>query len=777
MCGGEKARKKAEPEAEADTRKEEQRQARRRAEEERALQKAEDEAQRKEARRLHEEEKARKKGEAAAEAETRKEEQRQARRREEDERARQKAEDEGKRKEGRRLEEEEKAREKAEADAQRIAARRQEEEERAKRKAAAERQEEEARAQKKAEADARKEEQRQKVAEARAELTRQREEARQTRKEETAARARAKEETAAARKAEREANEQARAEAQAAGKKAPGEGEATDGEVDDTPLHPLTIEDLCGAAAPLGASQHVYLITFSALVADAPSAADAPLSAGGAAVGADAGDSVAATEEAPGAHEAEEASEQEAARDPATLTREEVRDAVLHAVDNPAFRQGGRRPIRKLYAEKLVVFREEHRDGRLHYHVALKLPWQVAWEPLKGALRQHSRLCSHWAETHKKWWSALRYGVFTTPKKPVVDSAPLTYAADGRPVHLYEECQEPFSAAGTKRRREAQEVAAAGKGAKAPRFTSYDFKCLVLARELKTPEAVLTYMEQYGSRGFRDYVSPNQSRLPQLLNEAEEMAAAPERHRLAEETEWELIERTAATGSCTCPGAGCEWDAAATAFFTRSQRTIEEDRLWAALRNVIVNGPQRSSRAVMIMGESQTGKSTVVVPVDPVFGSQNVVHKPAPGISNGKPDPNVSRWALRNWAKKNKRFFYLDDIRPVELAAQGVIPLTTWLAALDRKYFEVNAAQGFNDGNIDVLITKGFVVTAKKKELWDPIHPLTREDITHLKNRFEIFEARAAPDGFTYFRAYLLSCPLTPLLPSCLPQRRRYLLK
>jgi hypothetical protein len=311
---------------------------------------------------------------------------------------------------------------------------------------------------------------------------------------------------------------------------------------------------------------------------------------------------------------------------------------------------------------------------------------------------------------------------------------------------LYEESQEPFSAAGAKRRREDLDVVAAGKGVKAPRFTSYDFKALLLARDLTTPASVMKYSDTFGSRAVKDFTSANQRRLPELIKEAREWAEAGETAKHERETEWELIERLASTGACSCGGSECEWDAAATAFFNRSKRTIDEDHLWAALRNVIVHGPQRSSKAVMIVGESQTGKSTVLEPADAVFGQLNVVHKPAAAMrAQGRANPEPPRYALRNWAKAHKRFFYLDDIRPVELAATGVIPVPTWLAVLDKKWFEVTVSQGFNDGNLDVRVTKAVVATAKKLELWDPIPPVTVEDVKHMKNRWELFQASGTP--------------------------------
>jgi len=69
--------------------------------------------------------------------------------------------------------------------------------------------------------------------------------------------------------------------------------------------------------------------------------------------------------------------------------------------------------------------------------------------------------------------------------------------------------------------------------------------------------------------------------------------------------------------------------------------------------------------------------------------------------------------------------------------------VTTWLALLGRNYFELAVSQGFHDGNLDMKWTKGIAITAKREELWDPIAPVTREDIHHIRNRLIQFEATA----------------------------------
>ena len=145
-------------------------------------------------------------------------------------------------------------------------------------------------------------------------------------------------------------------------------------------------------------------------------------------------------------------------RDVSALTREEVKAALLDALANPAAppaARGGRPRTSPVRAEKMVVALEQHsqRDAS-HFHVALKLAQKERFFPLKAALRSRAGLASHWSSTHSMFWSAVRYLTFPSDKKPAVDAEPLSWAADGKALNLYEESHEPFNALSLKRRRE-----------------------------------------------------------------------------------------------------------------------------------------------------------------------------------------------------------------------------------------------------------------------------------------------------------------------------------
>ena len=183
-------------------------------------------------------------------------------------------------------------------------------------------------------------------------------------------------------------------------------------------------------------------------------------------------------------------------RDPDSLTREQVRDAVLDAVANPCSLGRGRRRSQPVHVAKLVVFEEKHDSDKKHFHVALKLTTHSRWVGFKHALRARHSLASHWSSSHTMFWSAVRYCHFTTPSKMAVDDSPLTWSMAGAPLNLHEESQEPFNAAALRARREKRERDAYKKAGEAPakrsketpsRITKLDFCALVLSEGLLRP--------------------------------------------------------------------------------------------------------------------------------------------------------------------------------------------------------------------------------------------------------------------------------------------------
>ena len=423
--------------------------------------------------------------------------------------------------------------------------------------------------------------------------------------------------------------------------------------------------------------------------------------------------------------------------------REFFRQALLDAVANlapAAGSQGGRPRTRALEVNFLLTAQEKHRDGKVHYHQAVKLTHETRFLPLKTALRQRSKLASHWSTSHTELWSAVRYLTRTTDKKKQVDRTPDAWTKDGSVPNLYEMSNEGWGAKLHKRRREQAAMAPAEqvqeRSAKRTKevFGKLDLYALVVADDLLTPRKVMAHVQTKGSLAMQNFVARNQRKLPELIEEALEWEGAPKRAKEDDESDWDLIQRKAAC-TCACGEAGCEWWAAAVAFFDRNQG-IDRDYLAACLVKVIKEGPSKTARVPLIVGPRNAGKSTVLEPVLTLFGADGVFTKP----KLGAPCP------LAKLVGPQPRFIFFDDYRPVEYASMPeknpTVPVTDFLAMFCGQTFQIQVTQCFNNGQPYKVWKRGAAMTAKKKGMWKPSDIVPQEEIRHMQARVVQFEAK-----------------------------------
>ncbi len=418
------------------------------------------------------------------------------------------------------------------------------------------------------------------------------------------------------------------------------------------------------------------------------------------------------------------------------VTRANVRDAILDAVAHPVAslaRVGGRPRTTTLSAVKLVVFEEQPK----HFHVAIRLSAQTRFLPLKMAIRNRCGFATHWSTSHAQFWSAVRYGTFTTERKPVVDSSPLTWSATGESLNLFEEAQEPFNARALKQRREVKaSVASAGDAKKAKlSFTKLDLNALIIAEGLRSAAAVVAHVKSKGSTEMQLFVARCQRRLPEFVSDAWEWDGAEATAKADGEDDWDLVKRLASE-ECSCQGHVCEWRAAAAEFFRNNKDSINEGQLAAATASIIQSGPTKTTRVPLLVGPTNAAKSTIFDPVDEIFGATSVFHTPSLGAN----------MPLANLATKKKRFIYLDDYRPVEFATSTArlaptIPVTTFLKLFGGQFTEVAVSQSFNNGHVDLCWKRGVVMTAKEEGLWDRAPGVSAEDVRHMKSRVVQFPA------------------------------------
>jgi hypothetical protein len=409
------------------------------------------------------------------------------------------------------------------------------------------------------------------------------------------------------------------------------------------------------------------------------------------------------------------------------ITRQQIGEMFLDAVNNPAI-QGAGRPRKDDVGrvEKIVVFKELHEDGTPHFHVAIKLRWNMRFAAVEKTLRSRHKLPSHWSCSHRLFCSAVRYGHIPSEKKPVVDTEPWQWTASGKELDLFAESQDPYNAEAQRKRREKKDADAIAQGRRAT-FGKFDLNNVILSKHLHTKAALLAYVQDYGTAAMQSYVSNNQGELNQIIKEAQEWEDAKRAARKEAQTDWELLVE-ASEQNCT-HGPSCSYAQAAKTIFAENSGTVSQTKLAAALRDIIQNGPKKTCRVPFLVGPSNCGKSTLLYPFDDLYGPKNVLHKPALGSGCG---------SLRNIT--SKRFLFWDDFRPVEYAHEKTVTVSTFLSLFIGKHAEIQVSQSFSDGNIDVQWQRGCVFTAKKLGLWAATKNVSDEDVRHLRNRVEEFE-------------------------------------
>lgn len=418
-------------------------------------------------------------------------------------------------------------------------------------------------------------------------------------------------------------------------------------------------------------------------------------------------------------------------RDPSGLSRLQVRDAVWDAVENPEATSRGGRPRDEDLGPlvlKLIVVREKHADTSYHFHVGLKLRSKLRFLAAKRTLLDRHGLVSHWSSSHTQWWSIMRYLVYTTTnKKREVDEGRLLWSVPGLAFDPFEDAQEEFLAKAWNARREKQATEAPALQ-QAETFTKLDFHALVETKGLTTKKRLMAYVQEKGTATMQSFCAKHQRRIPEYLEDAKEWSSARVDAAREAKADWDLLCETA---DVTCrQGADCLYAKAAEKFFVAHGASFTAPQLAAALRAIIINGPSKDHRVPFLIGNTNTGKSTLVEPFDDLFGEEAVFHLPAETDTKGG--------ALRGWMQ-DKRFVFWDEFEPVKFIAAGVMCKSQFLKAFNGQVFEIQMNQRTNDGNKTFRWQRGAVFTAKEKELWKPRAGVTLEDISHIQNRVMVF--------------------------------------
>ena len=309
-----------------------------------------------------------------------------------------------------------------------------------------------------------------------------------------------------------------------------------------------------------------------------------------------------------------------------------------------------------------------------------------------------------------------------------MDAEPWIWTKTGEALDLFAESQEPYNAHLWKRKREMSDVVEIAKN-KAPKFNKTDLTALALDKKLGSKAAVLEYAQEHGTVAMQVFVQKHQRKIGEYLADAKEWSEAKATAASERRSDWQVV----CDAACRdCPlGESCTYAVAAKAIAASNTESLNFRELAVALRAVICQGPSKTRRVPMIAGGTNTGKTTLLLPFDKLFGFSFILHKPA----------LHSKFALRN-ITKDKRFIFWDDFRPAEYA-QDTVPVATFLTLFTGLPFEVQVSQSFQDGNSDFSWNRGAVLTGKEEGLWAPFGCVGDEDVRHMMSRIQVFRCNA----------------------------------
>ena len=250
---------------------------------------------------------------------------------------------------------------------------------------------------------------------------------------------------------------------------------------------------------------------------------------------------------------------------PGDLSREGIRDCLLEAVE--ATNQQKYQP---LFLEKMVVFRERHEDGDIHYHVAVLGSRGFRFGPLKRHLRAVAQLASHWSVSHNTYWSCVSYGFWPSPHKPEdeLDPIPLPWAREGDHPPLAEAARQAISAQAVSDHRLQVAKRRAEEGKAEQKFRDIDLWPVVVNESIqadaRATNKIIEYAKKCGGRTMVEWVFQNEPRLPDVVARCWRFEQATDAVTRDAKPRVAILEE-ARSKPCSCEG---RWTVAAMPFDT-----------------------------------------------------------------------------------------------------------------------------------------------------------------------------------------------------------------
>lgn len=277
----------------------------------------------------------------------------------------------------------------------------------------------------------------------------------------------------------------------------------------------------------------------------------------------------------------------------------------------------------------MAVFLERHKNGEVHFHIALLADRCFRFAPFKRELLLKNGLATHWSCTHEGYASCVAYGYLPSPAKRVeeLDPEPWAWAPEGK-THppLAEASRAPVTskAWAARRERDRKERAAEGKGD--ARVRDVDLWPIVVKENIAPDEIcaerLMAYAKRCGGPAMVDFCFHNWDKLPCIVARSWKVERVDDVVTKHSRTRMQIV-REACGAECKCGG---KW--VSTAQKVMRQNGIDETEWRQAILKALVDGRAKGNLVCHAGKEGNEGKSFLLKPFLLIFGEDGVFVAP-----------------------------------------------------------------------------------------------------------------------------------------------------
>ncbi len=259
-----------------------------------------------------------------------------------------------------------------------------------------------------------------------------------------------------------------------------------------------------------------------------------------------------------------------------------------------------------------VCCRESHRDGGMHYHIAVKLSEPKRWLAIRNELQLEYGIAVNFSSVHELYYQAWRY--VTKDDNVYIES-------EGHPD--LQSCEPPRTTRATRARQarvNQSEAPAEGnrRGKRKQRLTNIMVADILVKKNIKSRTELLAVAHtqaKEGSTSLKEFVlNHGVKRVEELITTTWEMHDAKDELTRSQKSRLEILE-SFLDKECV-PGCNMAWRNAASELLNTNE--IPKDEFCGAVKVLLEKG-RGKYRNLMIVGPANCGKTFLLLPLCKIY--------------------------------------------------------------------------------------------------------------------------------------------------------------